>query len=414
MKPPYWRTIFLLVVMVALLLSSCNGVPIRIPSFPSDINPTQTNPEPSLQSLPTFEAPPQDTFLEWSDQLSENYCKPGGSGSFSSLVYHSGAFYSVQSGDSRSVWRYLPGDSDGEKIAEPLAEDGKFIEALRVNDQWLVMLIFDHPMHVQGWRVEALKLETNDQQRLVDNIEANENIVYLDMELQGDMLYFLTHTVTGDDTKQISTIQTFNLAEGTKDVLLSLESDLIYNQLAVSEKHLMISQSVSGKAQDAVLPILFYSFETNQLEELMEISGSNPLMVWPLAAWSEQGPNQLPEIIKVFDFESGLSWPLIVQGEQPSNFDLSKKFLAWIDPTEPTSAFPTVFLMSLDDGHKITVSTESQELMPQFPQVRDDQLILGLVKDFDTLDASGMICTIPLEDLQALPQPIFESLPMTP
>ena len=52
--------------------------------------------------------------------------------------------------------------------------------------------------------------------------------------------------------------------------------------------------------------------------------------------------------------------------------------------------------------------------MPQFPQVRDDQLILGLVKDFDTLDASGMICTIPLEDLQLLSQPIFESLPVTP
>lgn len=414
MKPSHWRTTCVLVVIIFLLLPSCGGAPLRVPVFPTSEKPTQTSPAPSLETLPTFEAPPEDAFVQWSDELSEAYCKPGGSGRFSSLVYHAGSFYSVQSGDSRSVWRNLPDDTSGEKIAGSLAEDGKFIEALRVNDRWLVMLIFDHPMHVQGWRVEALNLETNTQERLIDNIEANANVVYLDMELQGDMLYFLTHTVTGDDTKQISTIQTFNLAEGTKDVLLSLESDLIYNQLAVSEKYLMISQSVSGKAQDAVLPILFYSFETNQLEELMEISGSNPLMVWPLAAWSEQGPNQLPEIIKVFDFESGLSWPLIVQGEQPSNFDLSKKFLAWIDPTEPTSAFPTVFLMSLDDGHKITVSTESQELMPQFPQVRDDQLILGLVKDFDTLDASGMICTIPLEDLQALPQPIFESLPVTP
>ncbi len=137
----------------------------------------------------------------------------------------------------------------------------------------------------------------------------------------------------------------------------------------------------------------------------MEISGSHPLMDWPLAAWSEQGPNQLPEIFKVFDFESELSWPLLIQGEQPSNFDLSKKYLAWIDPTEPTSAFPTVFMMSLDDGHKITVNTESQELMPQFPQDRNNQLILGLVKDFSTLDASGTICTIPIEDLQTLSQP---------
>ncbi len=231
------------------------------------------------------------------------------------------------------------------------------------------------------------------------------------MELQGDMLYFLTHTVTEDDSRQISTIHAFNLAEGTQDILLSLESALIYNQLAVSEKYLMISQSVSGKAPDAVFPILFYSFESKQLEELMEISGSTPLMDWPLAAWSEQGPNQLPETFKVFDFDSGLSWPLLIQGEQPSNFDLSKKFLAWIDPTEPTSAFPAVFLMSLDDGHKITVNTERQELMPQFPQVRDDQLILGLVKDFGSQDAQGMICTIPLEDLQALSQPIPDSSP---
>ena len=276
------------------------------------------------------------------------------------------------------------------------------------------MLIFDHPMHVQGWRVEALNLETSVQQRLIDNIEANENIVYLDMELQGDLLYFLTYTVTGDYTKQISTIHAFNLAEGTDEVLLSLESNLIYNQLAISEKYLMISQSSSGKTQNAGSPILFYSFETKQLEEVMEISGSYPLMDWPLAAWSEQGPNQLPEIFKIFDFESGLSWPLIVDGEQPSNFDLSKKYLAWIDPTEPTNAFPAVFLMSLDDGQKITVSTESQELMPQFPQVRDELLILGLVKDFGTLDASGMICAIPLEDLQTLAQPVSEAAPQTP
>ena len=414
MNPLRWRSTLLLVVMVALLLSSCNGLPIRIPTFPTAENPTQPNPEPILESVPTFEAPPKDVLLEWSDQLSEDYCEPGSSGSFSSLVYHSGSFYSVQSGDSRSVWRYFPGDSNGEKIAEPLAEDGKFIEALRVNDQWLVMLIFDHPMHVQGWRVEALNLDTNDQLRLADNIETNENIVYLDMELQGNTLYFLTLTVTGYDTKQISTIHTFNLAEGTKDVLLRLESNLIYNQLAISEKFLMISQSVSGKSQNVVMPILFYNFETNQLEELMDISGSYPLMDWPLAAWSEQGPNQLPEIIKIIDFESGLSWPLIIQGEEPSNFDLSKKFLAWIDPTEPTSAFPTVFLMSLDDGHKITVNTETQELIPQFPQVRDGQLLFGLVKDFGTVDASGTICAIPLDDLQVLSHPISESLPATP
>jgi len=115
----------------------------------------------------------------------------------------------VQSGDPRSVWRYLPDEESGVKIAESLAEDGKFIEALRVNDQWLVMLIFDHPMHVQGWRVEALNLETNDQQRLIDNIEANENIIYLDMELQGDLLYFLTHTVTEDRSRQLSTYSCF-------------------------------------------------------------------------------------------------------------------------------------------------------------------------------------------------------------
>jgi len=65
--------------------------------------------------------------------------------------------------------------------------------------------------------------------------------------------------------------------------------------------------------------------------------------------------------------------------------------------------------MSLDDGHKITVNTERQELMPQFPQVRDDKLILGLVKDFGSLDSQGMICTIPLEDLQALSQPVSEA-----
>ena len=414
MKRLSWQPTLLLVVLVILLLSSCSGLSIRVPAFPTaeDTPPTAT--EPSLELLPTFEAPPQDAILVWSDALSQTYCKTAGSGRFSSLVYTSGIYYSVQSGDSRIVWRQLSDETSREKIAEPLKEDGKFIEALRANEQWLVMLIFDHPMHVQGWRLEVLNLETNEQVRLVDNIEANENIVYLDMELQGDLLYFLTHTVTGDDTKQISTIHAYNLAEGTKNVLLSLESDLIYNQLAISEKYLMISQIVSGKAQGAVMPILFYNFETSQLEELMDISGSYPLMDWPLAAWSEQGPNQLPERIKIFDFESGLSWPLIVQGEQPSNFDLSKKFLVWIDPTEPTSAFPTVFLMSLDDGHKITVSTESQELMPQFPQVRDDHLILGLVKNFDTLDASGMICAIPLGDLQALSQPIFESLPATP
>jgi hypothetical protein len=409
-----WQTTFSLVVMIILLFSSCSGMPIRLPVFPTTVNPTATNPEPNLQQLPTFEAPPQDLSLEWTEKLSEDFCKPGNSGRFSSLIYNSGAYYSVQSGDPRSVWRYLSDEITGTKIAEPLAEDGKFIEALRVNDQWLVLLIFDHPMHVQGWRVEALSLKTNEQRRLIDNIEANENIVYLDMELQGDALYFLTHTVTGDSSRQLSSILAFNLAEGSQEILLSLESDLIYNQLAVSEKYLMISQSVSGKAPDALLPILFFNLETRQLEELMEISGSYPLMTWPLAAWSEQGPNQLPEIFKVFDFESGLSWPLLVQGEQPSNFDLSKKYLAWIDPTEPTSAFPTVFLMSLDDGHKITVSTEDEGLMPQFPQVRDDKLIIGLVRDFGTLDAQGMICAIPLVDLQTLSQPVSESTPLNP
>jgi hypothetical protein len=409
MKRCFWQTTILLVVVVIFLLSSCSGLPISLPAVPPSEDQPQTTAEPSPQPLPTFEAAPQDTLLEWPNVLSEAYCASGNPGRFSSLVYASGAYYSVQSGDSRSVWRFLSDETNREKIAEPLAEDGKFIESLRVNEKWLVMLIFDHPMHVQGWRVEVLNLETNVQQRLTDNIEANENIVYLDMELQGDVLYFLTHTVTEDDSRQISTIHAFNLAEGTQDILLSLESDLIYNQLAVSEKYLMISQSVSGKAPDAVFPILFYSFESKQLEELMEISGSHPLMDWPLAAWSEQGPNQLPETFKVFDFDSGLYWPLLIQGEQPSNFDLSKKFLAWIDPTEPTSAFPAVFLMSLDDGHKITVNTERQELMPQFPQVRDDKLILGLVKDFGSLDSQGMICTIPLEDLQALSQPVSEA-----
>ncbi len=414
MKRLSWQPTLLLVVLVILLLSSCSGLSIRVPAFPTAEDSPPTATEPSLELLPTFEAPPQDVSLEWSDKLSDGYCQPGGSGRFSSLVHASGANYSVQSGDSRSVWRYLADGTNGEKIAEPLADDGKFIEALKVNEQWLVMLIFDHPMHVQGWRVEVLNLETGAQQRLADNIEANENIVYLDMELQGDLLYFLTHTVTGDDTKQISTIHAFNLEDGTQEILLSLESDLIYSQLAVSEKVLMISQSVNVKSRDGVLPILFYSFESKQLEELMEITGSHPLMDWPLAAWSEQSPNEFPETFKVFDFDSGLSWPLIVDGEQPSNFDLSTKYLAWIDPTEPTSAFPTVFLMSLDDGHKITVNTEAQELMPQFPQVRDDQLILGLVKDFGTLDAQGMICAIPLEDLQALAQPASEAAPESP
>ena len=411
MKRLSWQPTLLLVVLVILLLSSCSGLSIRVPAFPTaeDTPPTAT--EPSLELLPTFEAPPQDAILVWSDALSQTYCKTAGSGRFSSLVYTSAIYYSVQSGDSRIVWRQLSDETSREKIAEPLKEDGKFIEALRANEQWLVMLIFDHPMHVQGWRLEVLNLETNEQVRLVDNIEANENIVYLDMELQGDLLYFLTHNIMEDQSKQLSTIQAFNLTDGSQEILLSLESNLIYNQLAVSDKVLMISQGASAKAQDAALPILFYSFESKQIEELMEISGSHPLMDWPLAAWSEQESNEFPETFKVFDFESGLSWPLIVDGEQPSNFDLSTKYLAWIDPTEPTSAFPTVFLMSLDDGHKITLSTEGQELMPQFPQDRDNQLILGLVKDFGTLDASGMICTIPLEDLQALAQPVSETAP---
>ena len=411
MKRYFWQITFLLVIVIVLPLASCSGMPVRLPTFPTSENPTQTAIAPSPQPLPTFEPPAQDTLLEWSATLSEDYCKSGNPGRFSSLVYTSGAYYSVQSGDPRSVWRYLPDEESGVKIAESLAEDGKFIEALRVNDQWLVMLIFDHPMHVQGWRVEALNLETNDQQRLIDNIEANENIIYLDMELQGDLLYFLTHTVTEDRSRQLSTIHAFNLAEGTQEILLSLESDLIYNQLAISEKYLMISQSTTGKAPNTDFPILFYSFETQQLEELMEISGSYPLMTWPLAAWSDQGPNQFPETFKIFDFESSLSWPLIVDGERPSNFDLSKKYLVWIDPSEPTSAFRAVFLMSLDDGHKITINTEIQELRPQLPQVRDDQLIFGLVKDFETADASGMICAIPLEDLHALAQPVSAPAP---
>jgi len=414
MKPSPRRTTFALFVIILLLLPSCSGLPLPLPVFPTSQNPTQTATEPSLQPQPSFEAPPQDAILQWSDKLSETYCKPSQSGRFSSLIYHAGAYYSVHGGDPRSVWRYLQTETSGAKIAESSAEDGKFIEALRVNDQWLVMLIFDHPMHVQGWRVEVLNLETNSQERLIDNIEAKENIIYLDMELQGDMFYFLTHSVSGNDSKQISTIQAFNLAEGTRETLLGLESDLYYDQFAVSEKYLMISQSSSGKPQNQDFPILFYSFETNQLEEVMEISGSYPLMDWPLAAWSEQGKNQVPEIIKIFDFESALSWPLVVQAEHPSNFDLSTKYLAWIDPTTPAKGFPAVYLMSLDDGHKITVSSENQERKPQFPQVRDDQLILGLVKDSSALDAGGMICAIPLEDLEALSQPISGSLPVMP
>lgn len=414
MKRYFCQITFLLVVVIVLSLASCSGTPVRLPTFPTSENPTQTAIAPSPQPLPTFEPPPQDTLLEWSAILSEDYCKAGNTGQFSSLVFNSGAYYSVQSGDPRSVWRYLPDEESGVKIAESLAEDGKFITALRVNDQWLVMLIFDHPMHVQGWRVEALNLETNNQQRLIDNIEANENIVYLDMELQGDILYFLTHTVTEDSSRQLSTIHAFNLAEGTQEILLSLESNLIYNQLAISEKYLMISQSTTVKAPNTDFPILFYSFETQQLEELMEISGSYPLMDWPLAAWSEQGPNQFPETFKILDFESSLSWPLIVDGEFPTDFDLNKKYLAWIALSEPTSSFRSVFLRSLDDGHKITVITETQGLMPQFPQVRDGQLIFGLVKDFGNTDASGMICAIPLEDLQTLAQPIEEATPAYP
>jgi len=233
------------------------------PNIPNLRNPTQTAIAPSPQPLPTFEPPAQDTLLEWSATLSEDYCKSGNPGRFSSLVYTSGAYYSVQSGDPRSVWRYLPDEESGVKIAESLAEDGKFIEALRVNDQWLVMLIFDHPMHVQGWRVEALNLETNDQQRLIDNIEANENIIYLDMELQGDLLYFLTHTVTEDRSRQLSTIHAFNLAEGTQEILLSLESNLIYNQLAISEKYLMISQTTTGKARTRIFPFCFTVLKPN-------------------------------------------------------------------------------------------------------------------------------------------------------
>lgn len=411
MRRYLWQPGLVVVVMIVMLLSSCGGLPVNLPAVPPSEDPTQTTTEAVSQPLPTIEALAQNTFLAWTDELSEAYCTPAAPGRFSSLIFSSGAYYIVQSGDPQSVWRFSQDANDGEKIAQSLSEDGQFIESLRVNDAWLVMLIFDHPVHVQGWRVEVLDLKTNEQQRLIDNIESNENIVYLDMELQGDMLYFLTHIVTGDESKQISTVQAFNLAEGTQDILLSLESDLIYKQLAVSEKYLMISQSVTRKAPDEVFPILFYSFENEQLEDLMEISGSHPLMSWPLAAWSEQGPNQLPETFKVFDFDSELSWPLLIQGEQPSNFDLSKKYLVWIDPTEPTSAFPAVFLMSLDDGHRITVNAETQELMPQFPQVRDDQLVFGLVRDFGSADAQGMICTIPLEDLLALAQPVSTPTP---
>lgn len=408
---PYNRRIsFFLFILTSLLLSSCSGYSLPIAQLP-----TQLPPEPTVEPIPTFETPPRDAVLNWSAELSESYCKPTSFGRFSSLVYNSGALYSVQSGDSRGVWRLPPNESQWEKVAEPLAADGKFIESLRVNNNWLVMLIFDHPMHVQGWRVEALNLETNEQQRLVDNIEASENIIYLDMELQGDLLYFLTHTVTANSSKQLSTIHAINMAEGTQESLLSLESDLIYNQLAVSEKYLMITQSVSSKPEDDdPLPILFFSFESNQLVELMDVSGSNPLMAGGLAAWSEQRSDRLPETYKIFDFESGLSWPLLIQGEQPSSFDLSREYLVWIDPTEPTNAYPAVFLMSLDDGHKLTISAESLELMPQFPQVRDDVLILGFVKDFFTLDAQGMICAIPLEELQALSQPTPDPAPATP
>ena len=142
------------------------------------------------------------------------------------------------------------------------------------------------------------------------------------------MLYFLTNTVTEGSTQQLSTIQAFNLAESTQEILLSSDSHLVYNQMAISEKYLMISQSPQGKDPNADLPILFCSFETQQLEELMEISGSYPLMSWPLAAWSDQGPNQFPETFKIFDFESSLSrhW---VKGGFPCNFDLSKN--TWSD-----------------------------------------------------------------------------------
>ena len=177
----------------------------------------------------------------------------------------------------------------------------------------------------------------------------------------------------------------------------------------------MITQSVSSKPEDDdPLPILFFSFESNQLVELMDVSGSNPLMAGGLAAWSEQRSDRLPETYKIFDFESGLSWPLLIQGEQPSSFDLSREYLVWIDPTEPTNAYPAVFLMSLDDGHKLTISAESLELMPQFPQVRDDVLIVGFVKDFFTLDAQGMICAVSLEELQALSQPTPDPAQATP
>ena len=409
-----WNSESLLFIGFILLFSSCSGLPLRFPSAPATETPVQQETELASQDIPDFEEPPRDALLEWTDALSDAYCQPANPGSFSSLAYASGAFYSVQSNDPRSVWRLLAGEAEREKIAESAGEDGGVIEALRVNDQWMVMLIFDHPMHVQGWRVEVLNLNTNEQRRLTDNIEAAENIVYHDMELQGDVLYFLTYTPSGESAKQLSTITAFNLAQATQEELLSLESDRFYHQLAVSGRYLMISQSDGGKASREPLPILFYNLETGQLEDLMEISGSYPLMDSALAAWSEQGPNKPPKVFKIFDFKSGLSWPLAIEGEKPSHFDLSAKYLTWIDPSVPTSAFPAVYLMSLDDGRRLTLSLEKLELMPQFPQVRDGKLILGLVEDIYSADASGMICAIPLEDLQALSQPVTETTPQTP
>jgi len=406
MKRSHWRAAVLSVAATMLLLSACISLPLTLPTISSTDEPTQTASEPTLAQQPTFESPPQDSVLDWSDELSVNYCLPANTGRFSSLVFNSGMIYTVQSTDTQSVWRFLPGEAEGEKIAGSLAEDGKFIEDLRANDDWLVMLVFDHPMHVQGWRVETLNLQTNDQRRLTDNIEVNENVVYLDMELQGDTLYFLTQTEDEGQDIPLSSIYAFNLAESTQRLLLSSDSDLLYNQLAVSEKYLMISQSVSGKSATTVFPILFYNLENGDFEEIMEVSGSHPLMSQTLAAWSEQGPNQFPETIKIFDFESSLSWPIQVKSSQPSTFDLSEKYLVWVDSSEPASAFPALYLVSLDDGLTLTLKTEGQELVPQFPQVRGDQLIFGLVKDYQSSEASGMLCTIPLGDLQALSTPV--------
>ncbi len=393
----------ILAVMVMLSVSACISIPLTLPTLPPLQEPSLA---PSLQPQPTFDSPPRDSTLTWTDELSEKYCHFSSPGRLSSLVQSEGVFYAVRSSDARSVWRYQPGEAEGEKIAESMTEDGKFIEKLRVNDGWLVMLIFDHPLHIQGWRIEALNLVTREQQRVIDNILAAEDVIYLDMELQGDLLYFLTRTVGNEQSQKHSEIRVFNLADGSEKLLLTSEPDLLFNQLAISEKYLMISQSANGEDLAADFPILFYNLQSGNFEDLMEISGSLPMIKGALAAWSEQGPKRFPETIKIFDFASGLSWPMAIKSAQPSDFYLSDEYLVWVDPSEPATTFPAVYLSSLDDGHTLTLITGSQERLPQFPQVWDGGLSFGMVKDPYSASASSLICTIPLSALQQLAAPV--------